>query len=119
MSERKLKPSTSRRCIAASTTRAGSTTSVVSPCDSTVSTSAGTPSYVMRHPRVRGASWCDAPDLVGRRHTGLHSLVQPDDPLHQLLGPRRAAGDVDVDRDDLVDRLHDRVVVEHAAGARA
>jgi len=31
MSERKLKPSSSRRCVQASTTRAESTTSVVSP----------------------------------------------------------------------------------------
>ena len=45
--------------------------------------------------------------------------MQADDPLHQLLGPRRAAGHVDVDGDDLVDRLEDRVVVEHPAGARA
>ncbi len=60
-----------------------------------------------------------APQVVGGRHSGLDGLVQPDDPLHQLLGPRRAARDVDVDRDDLVDRLEDRVVVEHPARARA
>ena len=45
--------------------------------------------------------------------------MQADDPLHQRLGPRRAAGHVDVDGDDLVDALEDRVVVEHPAGARA
>jgi hypothetical protein len=38
-------------------------------------------------------------------------LLEPDDPLQQRLGPRRAARDVDVDRDDLVDALGDGVRV--------
>jgi len=42
MSERKLKLSSSRRCVQASTIRAGSTTSVVSPYASLRSTSPGT-----------------------------------------------------------------------------
>ena len=46
-------------------------------------------------------------------------VVQLDDRVEQHLGPRRAAGQVDVDRDDVVDALDDRVVVEHAAGAGA
>ena len=45
MSARKLKPSSSRRWMQASTIRAGSTTSVVSPCASRVSTSPGTAAY--------------------------------------------------------------------------
>ena len=45
--------------------------------------------------------------------------MQPHDPLHQCLGSWWAAGHVDVDRDDLVDALENRVVVEHPAGARA
>ena len=49
----------------------------------------------------------------------LDLLVQREDRVDQHLGPRRAAGQVDVDRDDVVDALHDRVVVEHAAGADA
>src|ERR1700681_3829425 len=41
-------------------------------------------------------------------------LLQLDDRVEQAFGPRRAARQIDVDRDDLVDALHDRVVVEHA-----
>ena len=44
--------------------------------------------------------------------------AQLDDPVHQRLRARRAAGDVDVDRHELV-RRHDRVVVEHAHRGRA
>src|SRR5205823_13377675 len=61
----------------------------------------------------------DPADLVGSRDARLHALVQADDSLHQTLRPGRAAGDVDVDGDDLVDALKDGVVVEHAAGASA
>jgi hypothetical protein len=43
-------------------------------------------------------------------------LAHLEDGVDQHLGPRRAAGQVDVDRDDVVHTLHDRVVVEHAAG---
>ncbi|CAM5605701.1 hypothetical protein SVIOM74S_05845 [Streptomyces violarus] len=48
-------------------------------------------------------------------------LVELEDRVHQHLGPRRAAGEVDVDGDDVVDALDDGVVVEHAArgGAHA
>ncbi len=35
------------------------------------------------------------------------------------FGPRRAAGNVNIDRNYLVAALHDRVVVEDAAGSRA
>jgi hypothetical protein len=38
-------------------------------------------------------------------------LLQEHDALEQRLGPRRAAGTYDVDRDDLVDALGDRVRV--------
>ena len=48
-------------------------------------------------------------------HACLDLLLQPDDPLDERLRPRRAAGDVDVHRDDLVHALEDRVVVEHPA----
>src|SRR5690606_40125319 len=41
------------------------------------------------------------------------------DRVHEGLGTRRAARRVDVDRHDLVDALHERVVVEHAARRRA
>src|SRR3954469_6922039 len=50
----------------------------------------------------------------------VHDLVvQLEDGVHQHLRPRRAAGQVHVHRDDVVDALHHRVVVEHAAGAGA
>ena len=49
----------------------------------------------------------------------LDLLVQRLDRVDQRLGRRRAAGCVHVDGHDLVDALHDRVVVEHAAGRGA
>ncbi len=45
-------------------------------------------------------------------------LAQLEDRVDQHLRPRRAAGQVHVDRHDVVDALHDRVVVEHAAARR-
>src|SRR5947208_10240025 len=48
----------------------------------------------------------------------LDHLAQLEDPVHERLGARRAAGDVDVDRHELVGR-HNRVVVEDAHRARA
>src|SRR5262245_24867971 len=46
-------------------------------------------------------------------------VVEHQDAVHERLGPRGAARHVDVDGHDLVDALHERVVVEHPAGARA
>src|SRR5262245_58579186 len=46
-------------------------------------------------------------------------LLQHEDAVEQTLWPWRTAGDVDVDRDDAVDALHDGVVVEHATARRA
>src|SRR6266516_4191225 len=98
MSERKLKPSASRRCVHASISRAGSTTSVVSPCASRNATSPGTASKLSsRSPersdgtnQSRGkcaaffaALGGDSPNLVGRRHARLDLLLQPDDPLDE------------------------------------
>src|SRR4051794_91685 len=51
------------------------------------------------------------------RRVALDLVLQLDDPVHQRLGPGRAAGDVDVHGYELVGALHDGVVVEHA-GAR-
>ena len=65
------------------------------------------------------------PRRRGRRRSRLTpsgcsgSARAADDRVEQHLGPRRTAGQVDVDRDDVVDALDDRVVVEHAAGAGA
>src|SRR3954452_5887566 len=47
----------------------------------------------------------------------LDLLLQLVDAVHERLGPRRAARDVDIYGEKLVDSLDDRVVVEHA-GAR-
>ncbi len=49
----------------------------------------------------------------------LDLVVQLEDRVDQHLRPRRAAGQVHVDRHDVVDALDDRVVVEHAAAAGA
>ena len=48
----------------------------------------------------------------------LDHRAQPEDAVHERLGPRRAAGHVDVDGHELVGR-HDRVVVEDAHRRRA
>src|ERR1700674_4965488 len=50
---------------------------------------------------------------------GLDPFLQDHQRVQQVLGPRRAAGDVDVDRNDLVHALQERVVVEHAPGRGA
>ena len=109
-SERKLNPSSSRRCVQASTIRAGSTTSVVSPYASFVSTSPGTASYITRRPRG------------SRRRAGLRPVTfscSRTMPSIKRFGSGRAPGYVDVDRDDLVHALQGRVVVEHPTRARA
>src|SRR4051794_21517809 len=49
----------------------------------------------------------------------LDLVVQLEDRVDEHLRPRRAPGEVHVHRDDVVDALDDRVVVEHAARTRA
>ena len=49
----------------------------------------------------------------------LDLVVQGQDGVHQRLGARRATRCVHVDGNDLVDALHECVVVEHAAAAGA
>ena len=48
---------------------------------------------------------------------GLDLVVELEDRVDEHLRARRAAGEVHVDGDDVVDALDDRVVVEHAARA--
>src|SRR5262249_45431793 len=50
---------------------------------------------------------------------GVDLLLQLQNGIEQCLGPRRAPGNVYVDGQHLVAALHDRVVVEDAAGSRA
>src|SRR5271156_6483289 len=45
----------------------------------------------------------------------LNFFLQQSDGVDQLLGPRRAAGNVYVDGDYLIHALHQRVIVEHSA----
>ena len=61
------------------------------------------------------AAVADAPALVG---LGEDRGAQLEHAVRERLGPRRAAGDVDVDREELVAR-DERVVVEHAHRGRA
>src|SRR5699024_4799076 len=49
----------------------------------------------------------------------LDLIVQLVHGIDQHFGPRRAAGQIHVHRHDVVDSLHDGVVVEHAAAAGA
>ncbi len=58
-------------------------------------------------------------DAVDAELAVLDLVVQLDDRVEQHLGAGRTPGQVDVDRDDVVDALDDRVVVEHAARAGA
>src|SRR6185503_5526307 len=48
-----------------------------------------------------------------------HFALEHHNPVHEAFGTWRTAGYVDVHRDDAVDALYDRVVVEHAAGGGA
>src|SRR5215471_20264603 len=59
---------------------------------------------------------------IAQRYAGelrqLHLIdlaLQLDDAVDERLGARRATGHEHVDRHDLIDALHERVVVEHAA----
>ena len=61
----------------------------------------------------------DLGETVGAELGRLHLVVQLEDGVDQHLGSGRTAGEVHVDRHDVVDALDDRVVVEHAAGAGA
>src|ERR1043166_8407050 len=56
------------------------------------------------------------PAGAGAGSSSSRSAARPPGPHRR---PRRAAGQVDVDRDDVIHALHDRVVVEHPAGRRA
>src|SRR5664280_2221315 len=56
---------------------------------------------------------------VRTQRVSLDLLVQLQDGVEQHLRPGGAAGQVHVHRDDVIDPLHDRVVVEHAAAAGA
>src|SRR5690349_20045162 len=120
MSDRKVKPCSSRRCNDASTSRAGSTTSVVSPYASFTSTRPGVRLKFIPSPKpcersnptprkvrssVRRYSACHSAELVCRRHARKYLLVQAENPLHQRFGPRWTTRHVDVDRDDLVHAL--------------
>src|ERR1041385_4610511 len=49
----------------------------------------------------------------------LDLVLKEHEPVEHLLGARRASGDVDVDRDDLVGAGHRVVVLVEAAGAGA
>src|SRR2546423_6289853 len=49
----------------------------------------------------------------------LDLVLELDDPVHQRLGPRRAARHIDVDRQELVGARDQRVVVEHPGARRA
>ena len=68
-------------------------------------------------------SWDPAPSRCGATSSAMRSLfdllLQHHDAVDQAFGTRRTAGHVDVHRNDRVDALHHRVVVEHAAGRRA
>jgi hypothetical protein len=66
-----------------------------------------------------GLELLDLLRAVGAELGVLDLVVELEDRVHEHLGARRAAGQVDVDGHDVVDALHDRVVVEHAAGAGA
>src|SRR5438874_9041466 len=81
-------------------------------CSWTSRTASGTDS------RISSTSRSVSAILHLRRFAG-DLLLQLEDAVDQRLGARRAAGHVDVYRYDLIDTLHDRVVVEHPAARGA
>jgi hypothetical protein len=46
-------------------------------------------------------------------------VLQQRDGINQLLGAWRTSGDVDINGDNLIDALHQRVIIENAAGGGA
>ena len=60
--------------------------------------------------RAPSPMWIDS----GRRSAPIFCLQQHQR-IHQRLGPRRAAGNIDIDRQEAVDALHHRIDVVHAA----
>ena len=67
-----------------------------------------------RRGRRERASGCFRPATLPR--APLNESLDLHDPFDQRLGTGRAAGDVDIHRDDLVDPLDDRIGAEHASG---
>src|ERR1700676_3075636 len=69
------------------------------------------------------------PPLLARRHQIQRLLhratldhdffLQQRDGVNQLLGTRWTAGDIDIHGNDLIHALHERVIIENAAGSRA
>jgi hypothetical protein len=65
---------------------------------------------------------CSSKNDLLLRHRGLLALdllLQLHQPFDQGLGPRRAAGNIDIHRNQAVDPLQDRIAAIHAAARRA
>src|ERR687884_2191173 len=121
-------PASSRRYAITSRTRPGPISSVAASRKKSVPVTASSPrlsrTSVARSSRpVASGNFLGALGAVAGApaHVGLalDLVLELDDRVHQRLRPRRAAGDVDVDRHELVGALDDGVVVEHAGARRA
>ena len=66
-------------------------------------------------PLSTGGKLLDIQCPLDRSPLGLDLLLEKIDSINQLLGPRWTAGNVDIDRDDLIDSLNQRVIIENAA----
>src|SRR5690242_14625883 len=67
------------------------------------------------HQEPRPAAVRPATSSPSRQLLLIDLALQLHDAVDERFGARRAAGDVDVDRHDLIDALNERVVVEDAA----
>src|SRR5262245_7632444 len=77
---------------------------------------------------TQGSGWLEAlagisrePGAISHSRGQLHLvdlLLELDDAVNERFGSRRAAGHEDIDGNDLIDALHERVVIEHAADRR-
>ncbi len=71
---------------------------------------------------MRGAARQGSQDLRGNVQSALNRsalrlnlLLEESDRVDQLLGTRRASGNIDIDGNNLVHTLHQRVVIEDPA----
>src|SRR6478735_12308430 len=118
-SSTKRSSGSSRRTRAVATRSAGFTKMVGIPsAAATASNRAGSPGSARFSTSMMAVESIEV-RAASRPRSGRHPLLvdlflELDDPVDERLGPGRAAGHEDVDRNDLVDALDDGVVVEHA-----
>src|SRR3954464_3148417 len=121
MSDRNLKPPSSRRYVHASTSASRSTTIVVSPYASVVETRPGTWSQALSVTTRRPAPPTRAQRRPARPRAGASGLRgggRAEEHYPEVPGTRRPPRHIDRDGDDLVRALERHLPVEHPDGDR-